>query len=57
MEKIKVIVEIGENLARVIEGALMNNANKGGVSLGEEIQKAFKLNLTEVSKAVIERKL
>jgi len=41
-------IEIGKNLCAAIY-QVVGNANKGGVSAGNEVQKAFGLNLTEMA--------
>jgi hypothetical protein len=49
LNELKITIDVGENIKAIIETALINNATRKGVSLGEEIQKAFKIDFTAIA--------
>lgn len=56
MMEVKIEIEIGENLSKTIQAfakdAIEPTAKRGG-SLGEEVQKAFGIDITRIAKEKI----
>ena len=51
--KVSITVDIGSNLKDVIQNAIITNSTRGGTSIGEEIQKAFKIDFTKITQSAL----